>query len=338
MNRCRVRSVGSHALSYVCHVEQFHGLPTYTYSPYVDPANLPDPSSVAWRLECGELPREADHGARVEAYCERFTESVELEKVRALVFGQPWYDADGGLPDDWLLGLSARLTGLEGLFLGDLEDEQAMISTIWLGTVAPVLEAFPGLRELALRGGEGLEFPESGHAQLRSLRVESGGLPAEAAAQIAAADLPALRSLDLWLGDDDYGGGTTVEDIAPLLTGENKPALRHLGLQNSPIQDELAAALASAPVVPRLTSLSLALGTLTDEGAQSLLQGQPLTHLRRLDLSHHFLSHAMMLRLWTELEPKGVRVDLTARQEDDDRDPDGEETHGRHGRYIAVGE
>ncbi|WP_328499046.1 STM4015 family protein [Streptomyces sp. NBC_00414] len=317
------------------HVEQFYGLPAHTFSPYVDPADLPDPGSVAWRLECGELSREADYGTRVNVYWERFTESVELEKVRALVFGQPWYDGDGGLSDDALLGLRSRLTGLEALFLGDLEDEQAMISSIFLGSVAPVLEAFPGLRELALRGGEGLEFPETGHAQLRTLRVESGGLPPEAAAQIAAADLPSLQRLDLWLGDDNYGGGTTAEDLAPLLRGERKPALRHLGLQNSPIQDELAAALASAPVVPRLTSLSLALGMLTDEGAASLLQGQPLTHLRELDLSHHFLSHAMMLRLWTELEPKGVRVDLTARQEDDGGD---EEWGQEHGRYIAVGE
>ncbi|MEU9187327.1 STM4015 family protein [Streptomyces sp. NPDC048484] len=317
------------------HVEQFYGLPAFTFSPYMTPADLPDPGSVAWRLQCGELPREADYWARVGAYWERFTETVELEKVRALIFGQPWYDADGGLPDDALLGLRSRLTGLEALFLGDLENEEAMISSIWLGTVAPVLEAYPGLRELVLRGGEGLEFPATGHEGLRVLRVESGGLPPEAAAQIAASDLPSLRSLELWLGDDDYGGGTTIEDLAPLLTGESKPALRHLALRNSPIQDELAAALAAAPIVPRLTSLSLAMGMLTDEGALALLQGQPLTHLRELDLSHHFLSHAMMLRIWTELEPKGVRVNLTARQKDDGGNPQwGEE----HGRYIAVGE
>ncbi|MFD8963941.1 STM4015 family protein [Streptomyces sp. NPDC059568] len=317
------------------HVEQFYGLPTFTFSPYVNPVDLPDPGSVAWRLQCEELPREADYWARVDAYWARFTESVELEKVRALIFGHPWYGADGGLPDDALIGLRSRLTGLEALFLGDLEDEEAMISTIYLGTVAPVLEAFPGLRELAVRGGEGFDFPVTGHQGLRALRVESGGLPPEAAAQIAASDLPSLERLDLWLGDDDYGGGTTVEHLAPLLTGEGKPALRHLGLQNSPIQDELAVALASAPVVARLTSLSLSMGMLTDEGVEALLQGQPLTHLRELDLSHHFLSHAMMLRIWTELEPAGVRVNLTARQEDDGGNPEwGQE----HGRYIAVAE
>ncbi|MYV57075.1 leucine-rich repeat domain-containing protein [Streptomyces sp. SID3212] len=322
-------------MSYVHHVEQFHGLPAYTFSPYVNPVDLPDPASVAWRFQCGQLPREADHRGRAEVYWARFTESVELEKVRAMVFGEPWYGDSGYADDNWLTDLAPRLTGLEALFLGDLEDDESMISSLYLEDVAPVLAAFPGLRELAVRGGEGLKFPVTGHASLRVLRVQSGGLPPDAAAQIAAADLPSLERLELWLGHDNYGGGTTVEHLAPLLTGQGKPALRHLGLQNSPIQDELAAALASAPVVARLTSLSLSMGALGDEGAEALLTGQPLTHLRELDLSHHFLSHAMMLRVWTELEPHGVRVNLTASQEPEEVDPEWGEGDGR---YVAVDE
>lgn len=77
------------------------------------------------------------------------------------------------------------------------------------------------------------------------------------------------------------------------------------------------------------------MGTFGDEGAEALLGGQPLTHLRELDLSHHFLSREMMLRLWTGLEPHGVRVNLTDRQEEEDDDPDWAEEPGR---YIAVAE
>ncbi|MFJ8748474.1 STM4015 family protein [Streptomyces sp. NPDC102441] len=318
-------------MSHVHHVEQFHGLPAFTFPPYAHPGDMPDADAVAWRLHCGPYPTDEDSGS-----CwKRFTESVDLGRIRALIFGSPWYGNDGGSSPDALIGLRSRFTALEAIFLGDLEDEEGMISMIGQGGVVELLEAFPGLRELAMRGGDDLEFPVTGHAGLRVLRVESGGLPPEAAAQIAAADLPSLERLELWLGDEDYGGGTTAEDLAPLLTGAGKPALRHLGLQNSPVQDELAAALASAPVVGGLTSLSLSMGTLGDEGAEALLQGQPLTHLRELDLSHHFLSQDMMLRLWTELEPHGVRVNLTGRQpEEDDDDPDEEES----GRYIAVSE
>ncbi|MEU5535385.1 hypothetical protein [Streptomyces sp. NPDC020362] len=67
--------------------------------------------------------------------------------------------------------------------------------------------------------------------------------------------------------------------------------------------------MADAPVVAGLHSLSLALGTLTDRGAESLLSGRPLTHLKRLDLHHHYLSDRMMERLRTALP--STEVDLS---------------------------
>ncbi|MFC9651717.1 MULTISPECIES: STM4015 family protein [unclassified Streptomyces] len=312
------------------HVEHFHGLPVLTVPPYTPATELPDAGSVAWRLCTGPYSSDEDY----EDYWDRFTSTVELERVRALVLGHGAHY----MPDQALIDLSSRLVGLEALFLNDLEDDEEMISSIGQPDLAPLLAAFPGLRELAVRGGDGLDFPVTGHAGLRSLRIESGGLPPEAAEHIAAADLPSLERIELWLGEEDYGGGTTVEQLAPLLAGDRKPALRHLGLQNSPIQDELAAAIASAPVVPRLTSLSLSMGTLSDEGAEALLHGQPLTHLKELDLSHHFLSEAMMLRIWTALEPAGVRVNLYGRNDREYDDWDDDEESGGGGRYIAVAE
>jgi hypothetical protein len=312
----------------VHHVQNFYGLPAFTFPQYASPANLPDPGAVAWRLQCGMYVSDENE----DSYGKRFTELVELEKVRALILGYPWYSSDGAYGAEWVIGLSSRLTSLEAVFLGDLEVEEAEVSWIGQEDLGELLETFVGLKELTVRGGEGLSFPLSGHKGLRALRVESGGMPPEAAAAIAAAPLPSLERLELWLGDEDYGGGTTVEDLAPLLAGEGKPALRHLGLQNSPIQDELAAAVASAPIVAQLTSLSLSMGILTDAGAEALLRGQPLNHLRELDLSHHYLSDAMMLRIWTELESAGVRVDLTGKRQD----PDWNEPYAR--RYIAVSE
>lgn len=78
--------------------------------------------------------------------------------------------------------------------------------------------------------------------------------------------------------------------------------------------------MADAPVVAQLASLNLSLGNLGDPGAEALLAGQPLTHLRELDLRHHYMSDAMMLRMRTALEPAGVRVNLTDQQDlgDDD--------------------
>lgn len=142
---------------------------------------------------------------------------------------------------------------------------------------------------------------------------------------VGASELPNLEHLDLWLGEENYGGTTTVADLAPFLGGERFPALRHLGLEDSELQDEIAAAVAGAPVVARLESLSLAMGILTDQGAEALLSGQPLTHLRALDLHHHFLSDAMVERVKAALP--GVEIDL-----DDQEKPTDD------WRYIAVSE
>lgn len=67
----------------------------------------------------------------------------------------------------------------------------------------------------------------------------------------------------------------------------------------------------------------------TDAGAEALLAGQSLTHLRRLDLHHHFLSESARERIVAALP--GVEVDLS----------DAQEAHmydGDEYRFTAVGE
>ncbi|WP_405694767.1 hypothetical protein [Streptomyces sp. NBC_01185] len=92
---------------HVEHVEQFHGLPVFTFPPYADPADLPDAAAVAWRLHCGPYATDEDSGS----YWTRFTESVDLGKIRALVFGSPWFDGDGGSDLSELLALRPGWAG-----------------------------------------------------------------------------------------------------------------------------------------------------------------------------------------------------------------------------------
>lgn len=108
------------------------------------------------------------------------------------------------------------------------------------------------------------------------------------------------------------------------------PRLRHLGLQNSEIQDEIAAAVSSAPVIAQLESLALSMGTLSDTGAEALLGGQPLTHLTSLDLHHHYLTDPLMDRFRELCARSGTHLDL---DEADTWDPEDEEP-----RYVAVSE
>ncbi|MEW2570651.1 STM4015 family protein [Streptomyces sp. NPDC047070] len=318
----------------IAHITHLHGLPVHDF-PRPDEGGqpLPDPETVAWKLSRHD--GEEDFGD-----CwERFLDLVEPSRVRALVFGLGAYgsELDAGGPAytaELLDAAKDRLTGLDALYLGDLDFEECELSWIVQGDVAPILAAYPRLKELAVRGSEGLRFPPVRHEGLRTLRLENGGLPGEVVRGITASDLPNLEHLDLWLGVEYYGRDTTVNDLAPLLNDGRLPALRHLGLRNADIQDDIAVAVAGAPVVAQLTSLALGLGTLTDAGAEALLHGQPLTHLERLDLRHHFLSDAMTQRVRDTLEPSGVAVDLSEQER-----PDGDlEDEDQAGRYVSADE
>ncbi|GGX80165.1 STM4015 family protein [Streptomyces fructofermentans] len=319
------------------HIEELHGLPVHEFPrPGTENSPLPEVETVAWKLSRDPFISEDE---AFDDCWDRFLDTVDATRVRALVLGAGAYGTeDAASPDETtarLVAAAGRLTGLRALYLADLNFEESELSWIVQNDVAPVLAAYPRLEELAVRGSNGgfgdepgLRFSPLRHENLRILRFENGGLPREVVQGLAACDLPRLERLDLWLGAEWYGRSTTVDDLAPILQGTGLPALRHLGLKNSDIQDEVAAAVAGAPVVARLSSLHLGLGTLGDTGAEALLGGQPLTHLEELDLDHHYLSDAMMGRVRETLEPAGVKVNLSGQESATSEDS----------RYVAAGE
>ncbi|MER6531519.1 STM4015 family protein [Streptomyces sp. NPDC001508] len=318
-------------MSCVEHLKELHGLPAFDFPGPAERGELPAAGAVAWRLALD--PYDDSEDEDFGGLWDRFLETVDPAGVRAIVVG-PWgevYDNDSGGVVRSLADARDRLTALRAVFIGDLEMEEAEISWIEQCDVTPVLDAYPLLEEFGIRGGTGLRFPAVGHQRLRTLRFQAGGLPGEVVRGVAAAELPALEHLDMWLGVEEYSGDATVADLAPILAGGRFPALRHLGLQDSELQDEIAAAVASAPVVAQLESLSLSMGTLTDTGAEALLRGQPLTHLRRLDLRHHFLSESMAERIGAAFASAGTEVDLS-----DPQTP--HRWRDEEWRYVAVSE
>ncbi|MFF3611430.1 STM4015 family protein [Streptomyces sp. NPDC002580] len=317
------------------HLKEFHGLPAFTFPDADDKSpratSLPEPESVAWRVGVDAYDSEEEW----EDAFARFLAAVDTERVRALIVGA-WseaYDSAPGAVIEALVAARERLPALRGLFFGDIVMEECEISWIVQGDVSPLLNAFPALEEFGVRGGNQLVFPAVRHERLRSLTVETGGMPVEAVRGVAGSDLPALEKLDLWLGTSEYGGDAGVADLEPFFAGTRLPGLIRLGLRNSEIQDDICAALASAPVVARLEVLDVSMGVLTDDGVTALLSGQPLTHLKKLDLHHNYLSTALRTRLLETLEPAGVLVDA----DQDDAESD-EEEDGTVWRFVAVGE
>jgi hypothetical protein len=306
------------------HLTTFDGLPVVRFDAAAEPPA--DPSTVAWRVQATEYDSPSEE---LVGTMEALLAYVPAKSIRALVIGQ-WGSAfDAPAPVELLVSLAPRLTGLRALFLGEMTYEECEISWIQHGDITGLFTAYPALEMLRVRGAEGLQLSPVRHESLRELAFESGGLPARVVRAVGACDRPALTHLELWLGTDNYGGDATPADLAPVLTGERLPALRHLAPCNADIADDVAAAIATAPVVPRLEVLDLSKGTMTDVGAQALLGGQPLTHLRRLDLHHHYLSDEMARRVVTQLA--GVEVDVSDAQQAD-------EDEGRTYRYPAVSE
>ncbi|SDT74773.1 STM4015 family protein [Actinoplanes derwentensis] len=318
------------------HLPSFAGLPTLEYYAGLD---TPDPAAVAWRLSWGGLWTDGCPCSTCAADRRRRPEIAGLtcgmdldgfveqwgDRVTALIIS----DGDDDAPDiERIAAAIARMPRLRALFVGDVIDQEAQISWVHQGDVTPLLAAAPWLEHLQVRGSDGLELSAVRHENLRRLTFEGGGLPGPVARAIGASDLPALKHLELWLGTENYGGSATiVDDLAGVLAGERLPALRYLGLRNAELADEVAAAVAFAPVVAGLEELDLSLGALSDSGAAALLAGQPLSHLRRLDLSHHFLADDTAA--WIDEELPGVDVDTSDSQL---------ELDGGSDRYISVSE
>lgn len=226
-----------------------------------------------------------------------------------------------------LVAARDRLPNLTALFLGDIISEESEISWIQQSDISPIFDAFPRLTDLCVRGGSGLQLGAVRHDALQSLVLQSGGLGAAVVRAVVTADLPQLEHLELWLGSENYGGDATVDDVAPLLAGTVFPRLRYLGLRDSEQADALAAALAHAPIVERIETLDLSLGTLTDEGAMALRLSPAVARLKKLDIHHHFCSEAVVMRL----QGLGIEVDVS--------DPhEAEEYNGEVWRYAAVTE
>jgi hypothetical protein len=306
----------------------FAGLPVIDFCAE-DPDELepgrfpPDVEAWAWRVGI-----DGEDSEDFPAVFELFLETVDTTRVKALILGN-W--CEDGTPDPStersigpLMAAASRFPSLEALFFPDMDREEAEVSWIEVEDPGPMLALFPRLRWFGLRGTTELRMEPLSHDTLEELTFQGGGLPSPVVGAIAESRLPALTGLDLYLGTPQYGGGATAADLERILQGEAFPSLRHLGLRNAENVDDLAAALARAPIVARLASLDLSLGALTDDGAAALLSGQPLTHLAKLDLHHHYLSEEMMQRIWQALP--GVEVNL-------------DEAEGAKAtRYIAVTE
>jgi hypothetical protein len=235
-----------------------------------------------------------------------------VDKLSALIIGT-WTGDDPSCSSAKIISDLARhadtLAGLRAIFLGDITYEENEISWIQQSNITPLLEAYPKLEVLRVRGGNALSFAKTRHESLQQLIVEAGGLSRSVIREICRCEFPKLQHLELWLGVENYGWDGGVEDLQPILAGKHFPSLTYLGLRNSDIVDDIAPVVVNAPILERLTVLDLSNGTLTDVGGQALLNLSVNLPLKKLILSHHYMTPAMVKRLTTELKCEVIADD-----------------------------
>ena len=238
------------------------------------------------------------------------------------------YECSSSIVVNALVAAKERLTSLKAVFIGDITYEESEISWINQSDISPLLAAYPNLDVLQVRGGKGLAFSSLHHDQIKTLIIQTGGLSRDAIAQIFAGNLPALEHLELWLGSDYYGGDSSVDDLRPILSGNLFPKLTYLGLCNSKYSDDIAQAIAQAPIIERIKVLDLSLGTLGDEGAEALLNCPAVNQLNTLNVAENFLSDEMIERL------KQLNIEVIADEQKEEEDEEEDE----YKRYCSVAE
>jgi len=303
------------------HVTSLAGKPVVDWNP-----SKSDPSHTTYRISLSY----EDEGAQWTDRFASFLDAVPNERITGLVVGaweEMFEDGASATIVEALVVARHRLPNLRMLFFGDIISEECEISWIRQTDISPLFDAYPKLEYFCVRGAEGLQLGALHHQNLKSLIIQSGGLGAAVTRAAIGADLPALEHLELWLGTPDYGGNTAITDLAPLLSGTHFPRLHYLGLRDSEIADQIAIAVAQAPILERIRVLDLSLGTLSDEGAAALLASPLVARLAKLDIHHHYCSNETV----AQLQQLGIKVDTSEQEETDEDD-------GRIWRYVAVGE
>ncbi|BAY24142.1 hypothetical protein NIES2100_39350 [Calothrix sp. NIES-2100] len=193
-----------------------------------------------------------------------------------------------------------ELPNLQALFIGDGEQHEYRKSKLAVFDIRPILEAFPNLQLLKVRGQFHeylLECESFKHENLKTLIIETADIDEKNFAQICALQLPNLECLELWFGRQLRHSKFVMDRLTPIFFGESFPNLAYLGLRSSEFADLLAENIVQSPIIERLLELDLSKGNLSDRGARALLKCPAINQLHTFDISNNCVSESMVQRL-----------------------------------------
>lgn len=280
------------------------------------------------RARIGKPDYDSD-GPDAAAVIAAVMKSPASEYLRELTIGLTDWEGGGLTNAHAAIAKGNVRSHLETVYIGDFTGEEQEISWVDHGDVSQWFDKAPNLRHLRVHGA-GISFGKKlEHPKLARLEIETGGLPEETVAALAKAKLPELSHLEVWFGRVNYGGTTNIKVLMPLFSTKTLPKLEHLGLQNSEMQDRIAAALAKSKLLAQVSSVDMSMGTMREPGARAILDNAAaFKHLKSLNLSRNYIPSA----LCTELRRAFGSTVNVGQQEAPDM-WDGEEHY-----YTTVGE
>lgn len=244
---------------------------------------------------------------------------TELEEIVIGDWGNAWDDTESGAQDiiDDIIENKEQFSHIKSLFIGDMDFEECEVSWIIQGNYENLFHAMPQLESLTIKGSTDLTLGKIEAPNLQSLEIICGGLPKEVIESVRDANLPALKSLTLYIGVENYGFDGAIEDIEDLLEKSNFPALENLAIVDSEIQDEICKVVLDSKYMKQINRLELSMGSLTDKGGQLLLDKLPeFLNVKCLDVHYHYLTDEMM----EKLEALPIEVDTDEQNEPDEWD------------------
>jgi len=208
-------------------------------------------------------------------------------------WGTSWEEGCQQMIDD-IVANKEKFSHITSLFIGDMDFEECEVSWIIQGDYSRIYEAMPQLKSLTIKGSTELRLGAISHEGLEELTIICGGLSEDVFKSIEQAHLPNLKKLLLYIGVEDYGFDGSIDTIRSLLANSDFPRLSYLGLTDSELQNEVAAAVLESKYIGQIETLDLSEGTLNDKGGEVLLAGLPgYPNVKKLDLHYHYMTEEM---------------------------------------------
>ena len=254
----------------------------------------------------------------------RFVDSLQLGLARTV-----------GYENDWGPTLAAICESVQAPTLRTLRFDaysytECEISWVPYGDLAFAWPQLPSLELLHIRAGLGGNLGTLDLPNLRTFIRETGGLMRADLQAVLARPRPRLAHLELWTGTVQYGSEITLDDLQPIFDAHGLPALRHLGIVNSELSDNLVQALVASRVLGQLESLDLSRGIAAAAFTEQLVRNAPrFRHLAEIDLSRNLLRDDEIAAIRAVLDNVVIGEQ---RERDDDFEDDPAD------RYVEVGE